>query len=121
NGTLQLWDVATRQVRARWRAHPTRPWSLAFAPDGQTLATGARSGDLKLWDVSKGRLQTTANLPGVSDIRNLAFAPDGRTLALVCHFPGHRSCIQLWDVAARQVRATLTGHDDFIEWLAFAP
>src|SRR5262249_43691940 len=50
-------------------------------------------------------------------IRGLAFSPDGRTLA--ANFD--QNTIRLWDVAAGQVRLTLTGHTEKINRLAFSP
>src|SRR5260370_33290781 len=54
--------------------------SVAFAPDGKTLATGSADRTVRLWLVSTGRLQQ--ELRGHTDyVSALAFAPDGRILA----------------------------------------
>ena len=51
DGTLQLWDVASRQQVATLHEGG---WvsSLSFSPDG-TLLTAARAGQVPLWDVSE--------------------------------------------------------------------
>src|SRR5262249_52625425 len=58
-GGTSLWDLATGKERKLDTDHVTKasPEStgtdaVAFAPDGQTLATGGRDGLVKLWDVA---------------------------------------------------------------------
>jgi WD40 repeat protein len=54
--------------------------SLAFAPDGQTLATGDEKGIVSQWSWPGEELLET--LQGhTNGVRSLAFAPDGRVLA----------------------------------------
>lgn len=49
-GEAMLWDTATRQNTATFRGGSN---SVAFSPDGKTLATGD-SGIVKLWDIETG-------------------------------------------------------------------
>jgi WD40 repeat protein len=54
--------------------------SVAFSPDGKTLALGHQGGIVKLWGVATQREVLT--LGGHTDIVDaVAFAPDGNTLA----------------------------------------
>jgi WD40 repeat protein len=54
--------------------------SVAFSPDGQTLAVGDGDGDLTLWNAATG--QTIAELSESSAVNTLAFSPDGKQLAI---------------------------------------
>ena len=78
-----------------WRPGDVRPWktlragipvvSLAFAPDGGTLAAGTRlvpgaaGAELQLWDVAAGTLLRKRLL--ADDVNACAISPDGRRLA----------------------------------------
>ena len=46
-----LWDLAGGKEPVEIK-HDRSPRSLAFAPDGKTLASGGRYGTVRLWDVS---------------------------------------------------------------------
>jgi len=54
--------------------------SVAFAPNGATLASGSADRTVRLWRVADGRLLHT--LEGHTDqVDSVAFTPDGATLA----------------------------------------
>ena len=70
-------------------------FSVAFSPDGATLATGGFAGEVGLWDVAKGDRLATLKL-GNEPVRSIAFAPGGNILAVNEERKGTR----LWDRSA---------------------
>ena len=59
---------------------PSQVFSVAFSPDGQTLASGSRDYTVRLWRAADGTLLRT--LKGhTEDVYSVAFSPDGKTLA----------------------------------------
>ena len=50
-----LWDVAGRREVRRFPGHTSGIWSIAFSPDGWTLATAGSDPVARLWDVATGR------------------------------------------------------------------
>lgn len=54
--------------------------SVAFSPDGKTLANGGRDGKICLWNIDSGKLIKTL-LKHQGFINGLTFSPDGKFLA----------------------------------------
>lgn len=89
-GGLHLYDVATAERKAELTRHISWITSIAFSPDGTTLASGGLS-ELHLWDVTTGAQKLSINGHS-SSVHGLALAPDSQTIAA-----GNRYEVRLWD------------------------
>ncbi|GAC1565883.1 MAG: hypothetical protein NVS2B2_37560 [Ktedonobacteraceae bacterium] len=71
--------------------HSKLVYSVAFSPDGQTLASSSWGDSINLWNLSTGQVLRT--LTGHSSgVTSVAFSPDGQTLAS----GSQDSTIKLW-------------------------
>jgi WD40 repeat protein len=95
--------------------------SVAFSPDGKTLATGGENQPVKLWEVATGKEQATLDGHTARMVNSVVFSPDGKTLASASGDPLTPGEIKLWDAASGQERATLKGHAHFVTCVAFSP
>src|SRR5262249_13728488 len=55
-----LWDLARGEEVARLPGHTSFVWSLAFSPDGATLASGSGDTTVRLWDTAPLRTRYEA-------------------------------------------------------------
>ncbi len=115
DGTVDLLEVSTGTSVAILEGHGDWAGSVAFSPDGATLATGTEDdGTVKLWEVATGT--NTANLEGHEHgVFSLAFSPDGATLA-----SGGGYVVKLWDVGTGTNYATLKGHEYVVSSVRFS-
>ncbi|KAJ5175634.1 Vegetative incompatibility protein HET-E-1 [Penicillium canariense] len=65
------------------KGHTDWIFDVAFAPDGNILASISVDGTLRLWDVFTGKEMLSDTLSGGFLRENIVFAPDGRLLATV--------------------------------------
>src|SRR6266480_350272 len=90
-GEVRVWKERGRLLHLVWQAHTDVVSTLAFSPDGSTLASGSWDGTLKLWNLQSGALLWRGR--HTNTISYLAFSPDGRLLAS----SGRDATVQFWD------------------------
>jgi len=95
--------------------------SVAFSPDGKTLAAGSGHNGVFLWDATTGKLLRRIEGRSVGD--NLAFSHDGRLLAVVRNWQQDQegNIVQLFDPATGKVVRRIAGHGKLVRAVAFSP
>jgi len=95
---IYLWDFTTGKSLGPIQGHESSVSSVAFSPDGRTIASGSK-GDVRLWDVASGRELRQFQVY-VNFVYSVAFSPDGKTIACASVYD-----VELWDVASgREIR-----------------
>ena len=138
DSTIELWDSQTGQLKKaligdpkyvkmimlsngipKLVDYPIKPIrSIAFSPDGQTLA--ASSGhEIVFWDTDTGQQKTT--LTGDGSFHSLLFSSDGRTLAAMYESEIHLWHIDTTDIQKSEFRQTITGYSSEVNSIAFSP
>ncbi len=118
---ISLWEVAG-QSRVGVMRTPTT-WSVmsvAFSPDGKTLASsGSGENVIRLWNVQTQQQIGALIGHNQNNVWAVAFSPDGRLLAS----GGWRGdeTIRLWDVETQKQVGELIGHLHITNYLAFSP
>jgi WD40 repeat protein len=110
-GAVNIWETATGKLVRRF-THAHAVTTVAFSPDGTTLAWGGQDAPLALWEIGKDRPRILA-MSGALEC--LAFAPDGRVLA--CGNSG--GSVELCETATGKVIRTLAEPASVVQ--AFRP
>jgi WD40 repeat protein len=116
DGNIQLRNVMTREILSQIEL-PSGWLSLAFAPNGMTLAVADFSGRNFIWEWKT--LKKPAELPGKSFPGSRAtFSQDGRLLAI----GGWNSTVRVWNIQSGTYEhmTTLLGHSNTVFGVAFA-
>ena len=127
--STQVWNVAARRPTAGNIADSFAGGSVAFSPDGKTLAISSANGDFRafvlLWSVAAQR-QVGVTAPGAltesGEVTAVAFSPDGKTLAIGGTDGNNNPLVLLWNVAAgRPSGAPLRVGSGEVTSVAFSP
>ncbi len=112
--SFHLWEISSQHI-ATFEGHTHLVRSVAFSPDGKTLASGSQDGTIKLWDVATRT--NIATLKHTHLVRSVAFSSDGLILAV----GSNSKAVKLWDVVTGRDIATLSGHAHLVLSVAFSP
>lgn len=114
---ITIWDVATGRAIHRLAGHPRGITSLAFAPDGKTLASSGGENAARLWDVATGReVERRPGHPG--EIHSMVISPaDGSVFT-----SGNADGIVLrWDAASGRLIESIAWKPSMVDALGISP
>jgi WD40 repeat protein len=110
---LSLWDASTLRFQGYLEGHAAAVSAVAWARDGNTLASADYANTIHLWEAKSGNL--AHRLTGhKAPISALAWSPDGRTLASA----SYDKTVMLWSAKGETV-GTLEGHTQPVMALAW--
>lgn len=95
--------------------HKGTIYSVAFDPQGETLASGSDDGAVKLWEARTGKLLRTLGHQTV--VLSVAFDPQGEMLAS----GSADSTVKLWETRSGKLLRTLEEHQGRVRSVAFDP
>ena len=115
---VEVWDVATGEDKAIRIEHTKRVNSIAYSPDGETIATGGWHLDntVRLWNAETGQNISTSRMQ-TKQGTFVIFSPDGTTYAAAA--ADHT--VHLSDGKTGKHKITLTGHTKQVACAAYSP
>jgi len=113
---LDYWKAGAREIKT-FRGHSHGVWTVAYAPDGQTLVSGGVDRLVRIWDIETGRLLRSMR-GHTHDIRAAIFTPDGQTLAT----GSEDRTIRLWNpTTGEPIKLLFTRYDHNVCSLSLSP
>lgn len=99
---IYLYDTVTGETKHILKRDQDYITSMAFSPDGKTLASGSKDQTIYLWDVDSGaHKQTLRGHP--AEVTRLSFNPGSSTLTSI----SKDNTIYLWDISTGERKKTL--------------
>jgi WD40 repeat protein/serine/threonine protein kinase/tetratricopeptide (TPR) repeat protein len=77
--SVRLWDVAAGKEKATLRGQMSEVWSVAFAPDGKSVAAAGNDRTVRVWDIATGREKVLG--AHKATVWSIKFSPDSRLIA----------------------------------------
>jgi serine/threonine protein kinase len=115
NGFFTSWLFPTRG-QFTYRGHFGRVNALAWAPNGQRIASVSSDKTLQVWDTLTGRKHFIHRNP-TSTLTCVAWSYNGRYLAT----GGNDKLVQVWDTQTRNPVTTYAGHTGYVTSISWAP
>ena len=125
DGTIRLWSVPSGSARHLLEVHNSRfgVYSVAFSPDGKTLASCSGS-VVRLWDPERGKLLMASSEIGPA--QSLDFSADGKTLIVATGADSLALCdtdslkVQSVQGIKLPTEVALLGHDDSVRRITYS-
>jgi WD40 repeat protein len=148
---VRLWNPSSGELLHTLRGHGTGIWSLAWSPDGSTVASGDWDGIVRLWDAGTGQAGRSWKAAS-NPIYSLTWSPGGQTLAAFYQSqktrlwdvstgrplsiveggsqawsPDHQTLatggnqVRLWEVSSGRLVRTFQGPTEYVFAVAFSP
>jgi len=129
-GLVELWDIASGRSLGTLATNSNNAvYSVAFSPDGKTLAVGGQgyditsglnTGIIELWSVASQTLTSSLSTTADNYVASVAFSPDGKTLADGC-YSSLGGLVELWNVSNGSLISSLgTAADGGVNVVAFS-
>jgi WD40 repeat protein len=113
----QIWLLAGDKMLLSYRP-PTQLRTLAWSPNGQTIASGDVSGTIQVWNARTGALMTTyrGHTRGTG-ISRVCWLPDGQRIISA----SRDGTVQIWNAASGKKLFTYRDPSGDIEAMAVSP
>lgn len=126
--------IAGDRPAARYRGHTESVQHIAYDPTGKYLASAAREGGVKLYDLAAGKSVRTlsprgrtvsgnalASSYGAERTEAVVFSPDGKQLVEVASLRGGEGALRFWDVETGDLDRQLLENMRNVRAAAYSP
>jgi RNA polymerase sigma factor (sigma-70 family) len=106
--------------------HGARVRSVAFSPDGKTLASGGNDNTVRFWEIATGKeirrfTAVTGQWATYFVVDSIAFSPDGKLLAAGTENGPGEAEVVIWTIATGKVLHRFSAKQRRVHCVAFGP
>jgi eukaryotic-like serine/threonine-protein kinase len=112
--SLHLWDLETQRATTNRVSFGGGISSIQFSPDSKTLAFGAASGRVGLWNLEQQQAVDVGNHEDA--VLSVTFSGDGRLASSSAD-----GTIRLWGLPGQKEARVFKGHRDRVKQVVFSP
>ena len=98
-----------------YRAHPARVNSIAWSPDGKSIASASDDQLIQVFDAGTGAVKRTYS-GHTGTVTSVAWSPDGARLASA----SEDHTVQVWDAGSGEKLTTYQGHSGIVNALSWS-
>jgi WD40 repeat protein len=128
DGAVRLWDIDTCKVVKKWTGHTEAVSSVCWSRDGRRVLSGSEDGTARQWEVeSRETMPEPIEIilasieTGHEQVYAVVYSPDTTLIATSGYDDrdDNEYPIKIWDAKTGKLVATLKGHSDRVECLAW--
>jgi serine/threonine protein kinase/WD40 repeat protein len=101
---VHLWDLEKQEHAGAFKGHTEPVTGVAFAGNGQVVASGSGDGTVRIWKLPGGEALHQLTLPAA--VQSVALARDGKRALAGCR----DGTVRLWDVGGERELHCFKGH-----------
>jgi WD40 repeat protein len=117
NPWIESWSLADKLARVTIETK-VRAWSLAYSPDGKTLAAGFMDGSVAWYDAATGKTSKPILRLGKLTVGSVAFHPGGKHLACGTNDRGMPNLFMV-DIISGQIMAKMLADPNAVTAVCF--
>jgi WD40 repeat protein len=114
--TVQVWEALTGENVVIYRGHTDTVNTVAWSPDGKSIASGAADGTVRLWDVATG-MQMYVYRGHQASVNSIVWSPDSQRIAS----GASDKTVQILDATSGNHVYTYHGHTDVVSSVSWSP
>jgi dipeptidyl aminopeptidase/acylaminoacyl peptidase len=114
--TVQVWDAFSGEQVALFRGHTDTVNSVAWSPDGKSIASGAADGTVRVWDTATSK-QVYVYRGHQASVNSIVWSPDSHRIAS----GSSNKTVQILDAVSGNHLYTYRGHTDIVSSVSWSP
>ncbi|HLX58607.1 MAG TPA: WD40 repeat domain-containing protein [Ktedonobacteraceae bacterium] len=116
DGSVQLWDAYTGDVKLVYTGHSGPVYTSAWSPDAKLIASGGKDSTLQVWEAATGKTVSTYR-GHTKAVKTLAWSPDSKYIVS----GGDDMNVEVWEAMTGERITFNQDHEKWVRAVAWSP